>query len=132
MARAAEAIQSAATSIFRAGSLTVGASSILERLNEFIGNRWNGELIGFTILVSSRASSLAAYLLAGILSRYRMLEIEVYFSFLTGWEDLFVPEILLISSSIKFKNEFYLFIGNTLEKLSIDFETEAWNEYCEN
>lgn len=40
MARAAEAIQSAATSIFRAGSLTVGASSILERLNEFIGNRW--------------------------------------------------------------------------------------------
>lgn len=54
MARAAEAIQSAATSIFRAGSLTVGASSILERLNEFIGNRWNGELIGFTILVSSR------------------------------------------------------------------------------
>ena len=127
MARAAEAIQSAATSIFRAGSLTVGASSILERLNEFIGNRWNGELIGFTILVS-----LAAYLLAGILSRYRMLEIEVYFSFLTGWEDLFVPEILLISSSIKFKNEFYLFIGNTLEKLSIDFETEAWNEYCEN
>lgn len=84
MTRAAEAIQSAATSIFRAGSLTVGASSILERLNEFIGNRWNGELIGFTILVSSRASSLAAYLLAGILSRYRMLEIEVYFSFLTG------------------------------------------------
>lgn len=80
----------------------------------------------------SRASSLAAYLLAGILSRYRMLEIEVYFSFLTGWEDLFVPEILLISSSIKFKNEFYLFIGNTLEKLSIDFETETWNEYCEN
>lgn len=132
MTRAAEAIQSAATSIFRAGSLTVGASSILERLNEFIGNRWNGELIGFTILVSSRASSLAAYLLAGILSRYRTLEIEVYFSFLTGWEDLFVPEILLISSSIKFKNEFYLFIGNTLEKLSIDFETETWNEYCEN
>lgn len=61
-----------------------------------------------------------------------MLEIEVYFSFLTGWEDLFVPEILLISSSIKFKNEFYLFIGNTLEKLSIDFVIETWNEYCEN
>lgn len=35
-----------------------------------------------------------------------------------------MPEILLISSSIKFKNEFYLFIGNTLEKLSIDFEIE--------
>lgn len=98
--------QSNATSIFRA----VGASSIPKRGTE---NDWpiyrksvNGELIGFTILVSSRNNYRAPLPWLAIYSIYpascyRTLEIEVFF-FFTGEK---------IYSSIKFKR--ILFIYNT-------------------
>lgn len=121
--------QSNATSIFRA----VGASSIPKRGTE---NDWpiyrksvNGELIGFTILVSSRNNYRAPLPWLAIYSIYPASSLQnardwSIFLF-HGGEDLFVRSRHWLSL-----NEFYLFIIR-IASLSMDFEAETY-EYREN
>lgn len=121
--------QSNATSIFRA----VGASSIPKRGTE---NDWpiyrksvNGELIGFTILVSSRNNYRAPLPWLAIYSIYPTSSLQnardwSIFLF-HGGEDLFVRSRRRLSL-----NEFYLFIIR-IASLSMDFEPETY-EYREN